>query len=139
MVEEYVNVYSLMVDETCMRRRRPWGHYEVLSGRPDHKVKRIVVYPGKRLSLQSHARRSEQWTVISGSLIVTRNDEEIRLNPGDSIGIPVGVRHRAANPGEEPAVFIEVQTGDYFGEDDIQRFDDDFDRGGTGPPSPEEE
>ena len=107
---------------------RPWGYYEVLAELEDCKVKRIVVYPGKRLSLQRHFRRSEQWTVVSGSAIVTRGDEEIFLSTGESVHIPVGARHRVSNPGDVPVAFIEVQTGDYFGEDDIERFEDDFGR-----------
>jgi mannose-6-phosphate isomerase len=107
---------------------RPWGYYEVLSELPDHKVKRIVVYPGKRLSLQRHQRRWEHWTVISGSAIVTRDSEQISLASGESIDIPLGAVHRVFNPGEEALVFIEVQIGDYLGENDIVRLEDDFGR-----------
>lgn len=107
---------------------RPWGYYVVLSDMDDHKVKRIVVYPKKRLSLQSHRRRSEHWLVVSGTGVVTLNSDQIRLSPGEAVDIPVGARHRMSNPGEEPVVFVEVQTGDYFGEDDIERFEDDFGR-----------
>jgi len=106
--------------------RRPWGYYEILADFPDHKVKRIVVYPGKRLSLQRHAHRAEQWTVVRGSPIVVLDGQEIRLRQGESVHIPVGARHRIWNPGEGEVVFIEVQTGTYFGEDDIERFEDDF-------------
>jgi mannose-6-phosphate isomerase len=108
--------------------RRPWGYYEILADFPDHKVKRIVVYPGKRLSLQRHAHRSEQWTVVKGSPIVVVDEQELRLLQGESVHIPVGARHRIWNPGEDDVVFIEVQTGTYFGEDDIERFEDDFGR-----------
>jgi mannose-6-phosphate isomerase-like protein (cupin superfamily) len=128
MVSDYLHVYSRILEENCREDRRPWGYYEVLSDRSDHKVKRIVVYPGKRLSLQRHERRAERWTIISGSPIVTRFREEVRLEPGQSIDIPQGARHRIANPGDEPVVFIEVQVGEYFGEDDIERFEDDFGR-----------
>ncbi len=107
---------------------RPWGYYVVLSDLDDHKVKRIVVYPRKRLSLQSHKRRSEHWMVVSGKGAVTLDSREIELKPGDSVDIPVGTRHRMTNREDEPVVFIEVQTGDYFGEDDIQRYEDDFGR-----------
>lgn len=128
MVSDYLNVYSRILEQNNREDHRPWGYYEVLSDRSDHKVKRIVVYPGKRLSLQRHERRAELWTIISGTPIVTRFSEETRLEPGQSIDIPQGVLHRISNPGDEPVVFIEVQVGDYFGEDDIERFEDDFGR-----------
>lgn len=114
--------------ETKTEDRRPWGYYEVISDLPDHKVKRIVVYPGKRLSLQSHQQRRENWTIVQGRAIVTLDNEQIPLNPGDSIQISKKARHRVFNPGSEDMVFVEVQTGDYFGEDDIERFEDDFGR-----------
>jgi len=128
MVEDYLQVYARVLEETKREDHRPWGYYEVLSDRPDHKVKRIVVHPGKRLSLQRHTHRAEHWTIISGSPLVTCNDDEIPLQPGDSINIPLGAKHRIFNPGFEPVVFIEVQTGDNFAENDIQRFEDDFGR-----------
>ncbi len=107
---------------------RPWGYYQVLLDKPDHKVKEIVVYPGKRLSLQRHKHRSEHWTVISGSAVVTVNDKQVSLGAGQSVDIPAETKHRVHNPGTEPLVFIEVQTGSYFGENDIERFEDDFGR-----------
>jgi mannose-6-phosphate isomerase len=114
---------------TCKKEdHRPWGFYEVLSDRPDHKVKRITVYPGKRLSLQRHRKRSEHWHIIQGYAVITLDDQEIPLGKGESVDIPRGRTHRIANPGQEDVVFIEVQQGDYFGEDDIERFEDDFGR-----------
>lgn len=107
---------------------RPWGYYQVLSDEPDHKVKRIVVFPGKRLSLQRHRRRAEHWYFLFGEAIVTRNDEQLHLRGGESVDIPRGAIHRVMNPGSENMAFIEVQTGDYFGEDDIERLEDDFGR-----------
>jgi mannose-6-phosphate isomerase len=107
---------------------RPWGYYQVYADEADHKVKRIVVYPGKRLSLQRHQRRTEHWYVMSGEALVTRGDEDIALIAEQSIDIPRGVIHRVANPGVTDMAFIEVQTGDYFGEDDIERLEDDFGR-----------
>ena len=107
---------------------RPWGYYQVLSDEPDHKVKRIIVYPGKRLSLQRHRRRAEHWYILKGTAIVTRDEEELRLNAGEAVDIPRGAIHRVMNPGTEDMAFIEVQTGDYFGEDDIERIEDDFGR-----------
>ena len=107
---------------------RPWGYYRVLADEADHKVKRIVVYPGKRLSLQRHRRRAEHWYVIAGQAVVTRDQDEIRLQAGEAVDIPRGVTHRVENPGLRDMAFIEVQTGDYFGEDDIERLEDDFGR-----------
>jgi len=128
MMDDYMKIYDQAPEETQGEDHRPWGYYEVLSELPDHKVKRIVVYPGKRLSLQRHQRRWEHWTVISGSAIVTRDAEQIALSPGESIDIPLGAVHRVLNPGDELLVFIEVQMGDYFGENDIVRLEDDFGR-----------
>ncbi len=107
---------------------RPWGFYEILSDASDCKVKRITVYPDQRLSLQRHFRRSEHWYVISGKAIVTRNGEEISLAAGQCVDLPVLAWHRIRNIGAENVVFIEVQTGDYFGEDDIERSEDDYGR-----------
>jgi mannose-6-phosphate isomerase len=107
---------------------RPWGHYVILSDEPDHKVKRIVVLPGQRLSLQRHQRRHEHWYVVRGTAVVTRDDEDMTLGPGQAVDIPVMAWHRVMNPGDEDMAFIEVQTGDYFGEDDIERMDDDYGR-----------
>ena len=107
---------------------RPWGFYQVLSDEPDHKVKRIVVYPGKRLSLQRHQRRSEHWYILFGRALVTRDEDQLDLKAGEAVDIPKGVLHRIQNPGSKDLAFIEIQTGDYFGEDDIERLADDFGR-----------
>jgi len=116
---------------TLEEDHRPWGHYVVLADEADHKVKRIVVEPGKRLSLQRHEHRREHWHMISGTAEVTCGDERVRLVDGQSIDIPQGAIHRVENVGTEPVVFIEVQRGTYFGEDDIERLEDDFGRAGT--------
>ena len=108
---------------------RPWGRYIVLDEGQNYKTKRIEVFPGKRLSYQRHARRAEHWFVTRGTAKVTLNGREILVKTGESIDIAVGDKHRVENPDSEPLVFIEVQTGDYFGEDDIERLDDDFGRG----------
>ena len=107
---------------------RPWGYFEILSDQSDHKVKRITVYPGKRLSLQRHQRRSEHWHIVKGEAVMTLDDRDIPMQVGESIDIPTGVKHRVANQGGVDLVFIEIQRGDYFGEDDIQRFEDDYGR-----------
>jgi mannose-6-phosphate isomerase len=108
---------------------RPWGNFTVLDDvQDDHKVKRIVVTPGKRLSYQVHARRAEHWHVVSGVATVVLDGETHELKPGESIDIAIGAAHRCENHGDEPVVFIEVQTGTYFGEDDIVRLEDDFGR-----------
>jgi mannose-6-phosphate isomerase len=110
---------------------RPWGRYDVLDDGADCKVKRMVVDPGQRLSYQRHARRSEHWVVVAGTARVTLDGVDTDLGPGEAIDIPRGAAHRVANPGTEPLVFVEVQLGDYFGEDDIVRLSDDYGRNGT--------
>jgi len=110
------------------RDARPWGAYEVLVDDADHKVKQILVNPGKRLSYQVHSRRSEHWFFVRGSGAVTIEGIRNEVTPGSTIDIPVGASHRVENTGTEDLVFIEVQHGDYFGEDDIVRLEDDFGR-----------
>ena len=107
---------------------RPWGKYEVLLDADNVKVKRITVDPGQRLSYQYHDKRREQWTVVSGELTIILDGEKRFRCPGESIHIPLGAAHRAWNETDEPVVFIEVQTGTYFGEDDIVRLEDDYAR-----------
>lgn len=108
---------------------RPWGHYEQLAIGSRFQVKSIVVKPGGKLSLQSHFHRSEHWIVVEGSAIVTKGEQAKLLSENDSIYIPLGEVHRLENPGRVPMCLIEVQTGSYFGEDDIVRYDDDYGRG----------
>ena len=107
---------------------RPWGRYEILSESSDHKVKRIVVNAGARFSYQRHKHRSEHWFIVSGNAKVTHEGLEFEMSAGDSIDIAQGELHRLANIGSEPVVFIEVQSGSYFGEDDIERIEDDYNR-----------
>jgi mannose-6-phosphate isomerase-like protein (cupin superfamily) len=107
---------------------RPWGSYVVLDEAVDHKVKRIVVLPHKRLSLQVHRLRSEHWFVVEGAGLVTLGDATVSVGAGDSVDIPVGTAHRVENTGDVDLVFIEVQHGESFGEDDIVRLEDDFGR-----------
>jgi mannose-6-phosphate isomerase len=102
--------------------------YEVLVEEPGYKVKRIEVKPGHRLSLQMHQSRSEHWVVVSGEALVTLGERELALHTNEDILIPRQTKHRVANPGTQPLVFIEVQCGDYLGEDDITRFSDDYNR-----------
>lgn len=110
---------------------RPWGSFTVLDdGCGDHKVKRLVVAPGTRLSYQRHQKRAEHWFVVSGVATVILDGESHDLAPGESIDIAIGQAHRCENHGTDPVVFIEVQTGTYFGEDDIERLDDDYGRAG---------
>lgn len=107
---------------------RPWGNYTVLSEADNHKVKRIVVSPGKRLSYQRHARRSEHWFVVQGEGAALLDGEVVPARPGAAVDVRNGVAHRIENTGSVDLVFIEVQHGDYFGEDDIVRLEDDFGR-----------
>ncbi len=93
---------------------RPWGYYTVLADEADHKVKRIVVHPGQRLSLQKHQKRAEHWFVVSGEGIVTLDGQRLNKKGGESVEIPRGPVHRIENPGTVDLVFIEIQTGGYF-------------------------
>ena len=110
--------------------QRPWGSFTVLDEGENYKVKRIEVLPGKRLSYQRHSRRAEHWYVVSGTAKVTLNGVEILVLSGQAVDIGREDAHRVENPAtNETLIFIETQTGDYFGEDDIVRLDDDFGRG----------
>jgi mannose-1-phosphate guanylyltransferase / mannose-6-phosphate isomerase len=110
------------------REYRPWGFYEGLIRGDRFQVKRIVVQPGHKLSLQKHYHRAEHWVVVQGSAIVTRDGEEVLVRENESIYLPLGSIHRMANPGRIPLTLIEVQSGSYLGEDDIVRFEDSYGR-----------
>ncbi len=110
------------------RGERPWGTYTVLDEHTGYKIKRIEVLPGQRLSLQMHHHRSEHWIVVSGTALVTRGDQQQIINVNESTFISVGQTHRLENPGKIPLVIVEVQSGEYLGEDDIVRLDDDYHR-----------
>jgi mannose-1-phosphate guanylyltransferase len=107
---------------------RPWGSYTVLEDSPGYKIKRIEVKPGKRLSLQKHFHRNEHWIVVSGCATVTVGDNVFILNPNESTYIKAGQVHRLENQGKLPLVIIEAQVGEYTGEDDIVRIEDDYAR-----------
>ena len=107
---------------------RPWGRYDVLSTSDLHQVKNIYVLPGKRLSYQRHEKRAEHWLIISGVARVTLDGKTLELTAGDSVDIEIGMAHRIENVGTTELVFTEIQTGTYFGEDDIERLEDDFGR-----------
>ena len=114
--------------ETHRKVRRPWGFYDSIDRGDRFQVKRIVVAPGARLSLQMHHHRAEHWVVVRGTALVTRGEEEFLLSENESAFIPLGVRHRLGNPGKVPLEIIEVQSGAYLGEDDIVRFEDNYGR-----------
>lgn len=111
-----------------MIEQKPWGYYEVLLNAENTKIKRITVNPGGKLSYQYHHKRSEHWVMIEGTASVIVNDHSKIVEAGDSIYIPVGTKHRVSNEGDTDLVFIEVQTGEYFGEDDITRIEDLYNR-----------
>jgi mannose-1-phosphate guanylyltransferase/mannose-6-phosphate isomerase len=110
------------------KEQRPWGSFQVLHEGPAFKVKEIIVAPGGRLSLQSHKHRAENWVVVAGTAKVTVDDRILLLEPNQSVHIPLGAKHRMENPGAVPMHLIEVQCGDYLGEDDIIRYDDVYGR-----------
>lgn len=117
------------VDNSPTFDRRPWGSFTVLDEGDNFKVKRIEVLPEKRLSYQRHSRRAEHWFIVCGTAKVTLNGSDIIVKAGEAVDIPVETAHRVENPhNSELLIFIETQTGDYFGEDDIVRLEDDFGR-----------
>ncbi len=141
MVEGYIRVYEEVLrmeqgdpknssSETQNPKfdQRPWGSFTVLDEADGYKVKRIEVLPHKRLSYQRHSRRAEHWMVVQGTAKVTLDGREALVRVGETADVPVGTAHRVENPGDERLVFIEVQHGDYLGEDDIVRLEDDFGR-----------
>ncbi len=107
---------------------RPWGTYQAIDSGDRFQVKRIMVKPGEKLSLQMHHHRAEHWVVVSGTALITRNGETEMISENQSTYIPIGVKHRLENPGKLPLHLIEVQSGSYLGEDDIVRFDDSYGR-----------
>jgi mannose-6-phosphate isomerase len=123
-----MDVFTEKTDSSQFEER-PWGSFTILDEGENYKVKRLEVLPGKRLSYQRHSRRSEHWFVVRGIAKVTLNGAEYLVNTGEAVDVPVGTAHRIENvPNSEHLVLIETQTGDYFGEDDIERLDDDFGR-----------
>ena len=110
------------------KESRPWGTYEVLLDDEDCKVKKIVVKPGQNPSYQMHYKRSEKWIIISGQGMLRLNDTVRKVSAGDTIDVPVKAKHTIINDKDEDLVFIEVQLGEYFGEDDIVRLEDKYGR-----------
>lgn len=107
---------------------RPWGNYTVLQSEATFQVKKLIVNPGKRISLQSHKFRAEHWFIVSGHGTAELNGKEIEVGPGDSINVPIESKHRITCREAMPLVFIEVQTGSSFAENDIIRYEDDYGR-----------
>ena len=107
---------------------RPWGSFRSLLLADNHQIKEIFVDPGQRLSLQSHQQRSEHWIVTDGPALVTIDNNQQELASGAHIFIPQGAKHRLANPGEKRIKIVEIQIGRYLGEDDITRYEDDYQR-----------
>ena len=113
---------------SSLRVYRPWGYYQTLDLGGRFQVKRILVDPGQKLSLQSHHHRAEHWVVVQGTAVVTRDKDEILLRENESIYLPLGCVHRLVNPGKIPLEIVEVQSGSYLGEDDIVRYEDVYKR-----------
>lgn len=128
-MESYFTAFNI----ESIKEVRPWGFYEIIFNEPQYKVKRITVHSGKKLSLQKHSKRDESWTIVNGigNVRIGYQSSQImdyEAKSGSHFNIPCGAIHRVENIGEEDLIFIEVQTGLYFGEDDIIRFEDDFGR-----------
>jgi mannose-1-phosphate guanylyltransferase/mannose-6-phosphate isomerase len=127
-VVEYLKEKNMSEVADYFEVHRPWGIYKILMEMPGYKVKRHILYPGGRFSVQSHKKRSEYWIVVKGVAEVTKDEEIIKLKPGESVDIPVETKHRLSNIEKENLEIIEVQLGDYLGEDDEIRFADDYNR-----------
>jgi mannose-1-phosphate guanylyltransferase/mannose-6-phosphate isomerase len=130
-VKSIVNqLQSQQREERILHRKvaRPWGWYDTLDVGDRFKVKRIQVSPGASLSLQRHAKRAEHWVVVKGIAEITCGDKTIALHENESTYIPIGQTHRLSNPGTTPVEIIEVQSGHYLGEDDIERLEDNYGR-----------
>lgn len=117
-----------MIKDDNVIEVRPWGTFQTLDEAKDHKVKRIVVLPGKRLSLQRHKHRAEHWYIVHGIGMATVGDKQVTVGPGQIVDVPREQTHRIENTSNDDLVFIEIQTGTYFGEDDIERLEDDYGR-----------
>jgi len=128
MLKDDIIANKNIIEQARAENLRPWGFYEILLETADHKVKRITVHSGQRLSYQRHFHRAEHWYVISGKAVVTRDGRDIELIAGQAVDLPVLAWHRVRNSGTDDLIFIEVQTGDYFGEDDVERLEDDYGR-----------
>jgi mannose-1-phosphate guanylyltransferase/mannose-6-phosphate isomerase len=127
LVERYDRKHD-PITQFHLQVHRPWGSYTILEEARSYKIKRVSVRPGKRLSLQLHRHRSEHWIVVSGTAEIQLGEERFVLSPNESTFVRAGVKHRLGNPGKVPLEVIEVQSGDYLGEDDIVRFDDEYGR-----------
>lgn len=125
---DLIKVTNSKVTNEHSFEERPWGRFEILLDTPTYKSKLITVWPGQRLSYQSHKKRAENWIVVEGEGDFTLNDETQRVSKGQHLFIPLGAKHRISNPGKDVLKFVEVQLGSYFGEDDIVRYDDDYGR-----------
>jgi mannose-6-phosphate isomerase len=129
LLEVCLNPESQPVPLAEVTEVRPWGSFTVLKDEPQYKLKQLMVKPGNRLSLQRHQKREEHWLIIQGQPEITLDEQLLRLNPGDYVHIPLHSWHRIANPeGGDPVELIELQLGAYFGEDDIERREDDYGR-----------
>ena len=110
------------------KEERPWGWFEILFEEENLKVKRILIRQDKRLSLQSHQHRSENWVIIQGKALVDLGEKEVYLTKNKTVFIAAETKHRVTNKGQEDLIFIEIQTGSFLGEDDIIRYEDDYNR-----------
>jgi mannose-6-phosphate isomerase-like protein (cupin superfamily) len=120
------NAGAQLIIEGSLKQERPWGSYIVLEEDKDYKIKKVIVQPGQKLSLQLHYHRSEHWIVVSGFAEVNLNESHIMLMKGESMFVPIGIKHQLKNPGIIPLEVLEVQIGEYLEEDDIVRFEDDY-------------
>jgi mannose-6-phosphate isomerase-like protein (cupin superfamily) len=127
-VVDYLKENGMAEVEHNMIDHRPWGKFEIMASDTNYQVKRLTVYPKAKLSLQSHKHRAEHWVVVKGTAQVINGNKEITLQENESTYIPVGNKHRLGNDSDKILEIVEVQTGDYLGEDDIIRYEDTYNR-----------
>jgi mannose-6-phosphate isomerase-like protein (cupin superfamily) len=116
------NIGAQLIVKDSPKQERPWGYYIVLEENKDYKIKKVVIQPGQKLSLQLHYHRSEHWIIVSGFAEVDLNEAQVMLTKGESMFVPIGVKHQLKNPGIISLEVLEVQIGEYLEEDDIVRF-----------------
>ena len=125
MISVNFKIVKLFINMNYIEKK-PWGTFENILEEEYCKVKKIVIKPGQRPSYQYHFKRSEHWVIVKGTAKITVDDKEKKLNQGDYVFIPLKAKHRIENTGESDLIFIEVQTGEYFGEEDIVRVSNDY-------------
>lgn len=128
ILDNMTELNTKILEKEIITEYRPWGYFTILEEKDNYKVKKLFVNPGQRLSLQLHHHRDEQWIIVKGCANLVCGESSKIYHTGESIAIPRGILHRIENNSDSPVIIIEVQNGEYLGEDDIVRFQDDYSR-----------